>query len=120
MHISAMNVRICFQKNTVVTDEIGNHTNEWEDYFSCYATVSDQYGNEEQGAGQMAVSEKMDFTVRYSSETAALTTDGFRIRFQDRVYNILSIDAMAFRHNSIKIHGERERRQEDVSSHTSG
>ena len=39
MNIAAMNVRICFQKSSVVTDEIGNHTNEWVDYFSCYATV---------------------------------------------------------------------------------
>ena len=37
MNISNMNVRITFQKNAVVIDKIGNHTNEWQDYYSCYA-----------------------------------------------------------------------------------
>ena len=31
MDIAAMNVRIKFQKNAVVTDKIGNHTNSWTD-----------------------------------------------------------------------------------------
>ena len=44
MYISNLNVRITFQKNAVVIDKIGNHTNEWQDYYSCYATVSGETG----------------------------------------------------------------------------
>ena len=44
MNISNLNVRIRFQKNAVVIDKIGNHTNEWQDYYSCYATVSGETG----------------------------------------------------------------------------
>ena len=44
MYISNLNVRITFQKNAVVIDKIGNHTNEWKDYYSCYATVSGETG----------------------------------------------------------------------------
>ena len=39
MNIAAMRIRITFQKSQVVKDEIGNHTNEWVDYFSCYVKI---------------------------------------------------------------------------------
>ena len=110
MNIAAMNVRICFQKSSVVTDEIGNHTNEWADYFSCYATVSDKTADEADTAGQTVTSARMDFTVRYCSETAAVTSTGFRIMLGSRIYNIRSIDNMAFKNKSLKMHGELERR----------
>ena len=37
MNITAMNVKITFQKNNVVIDKIGNHTNKWVDYYSFLA-----------------------------------------------------------------------------------
>ncbi|TCL60572.1 SPP1 family predicted phage head-tail adaptor [Kineothrix alysoides] len=110
MHISALNVRIVFQRNETLVDTIGNHRNLWTDYFSCYATVSGQSGDETEEAGQTLVSEKVSFTVRYSSETATIVPDGFRILLADRIYNILSVDNMAFKHNSLKFRAELVRR----------
>lgn len=40
MEISRLNERITVEKNTVVTDAIGNHKNTWAPYFSCYAYAS--------------------------------------------------------------------------------
>lgn len=51
MQIALLNVRITFQKNQVVSDEIGNRRNVWEDYYTCYATVSGEGGNEKVLAG---------------------------------------------------------------------
>ena len=110
MNIAAMNVRICFQKSSVVTDEIGNHTNEWVDYFSCYATVCVKCADDPDTAWLAVTSERMDFTVRYCSETAAVTSTGFRIMLGSRIYNIRSIDNMAFKNKSLKMHGKLERR----------
>ena len=45
MDIASMNVQITFQKNEVQTDEIGNRTNAWEDYYSCHASVSGENGS---------------------------------------------------------------------------
>ena len=45
MDVAAMNVRIMFQKNEMVSDAIGNHENVWTDYYSCHATVSDSLGS---------------------------------------------------------------------------
>lgn len=110
MHISALNIRILFQRNETLTDAIGNHRNQWTDYFSCYATASGQNGEEQDETGQTVVNERIDFTVRYSSETAVVTTDKYRILLHDRIYNILSVDDMAFKHNSLKFHAELVRR----------
>ena len=40
MDISHLNKKITVQKNTVTVDELGNHLNTWEDFYSCHATVS--------------------------------------------------------------------------------
>ena len=45
----------------------------------------------------------MDFTVRYSSETAAIDSKHYRILLGDRIYNILHVDDMGFKHNSRKL-----------------
>ena len=50
MDIAALNVEVTFQKNMVVTDEVGNHKNSWEDYFTCHATVGTGTGTEATGA----------------------------------------------------------------------
>ncbi len=111
MHIAAMNVKITFQKSITMEDEIGNHESTWSDYFSCYATTSTKTGSEEEEAGTVNVRERLDFTVRYCKETANITSDGFRIILKDRIYNILSVDDMAFKHRSLKMHAELEGRQ---------
>ena len=45
-------------------------------------------------------------TVRYSSETAAVNSKQYRVLLGGRIYNILSIDEMGFKHNSRKFHTE--------------
>lgn len=110
MHISAMNLRITFQKNEVVSDDIGNRTNAWTDYFSCYATASGKSGDESEETAQTVVTERMDFTVRYCSETALIVPDKYRILVGERIYDIKSVDDMAFKHHSLKMHGELKRR----------
>lgn len=110
MDVAALNVRITIQKNEVETDSIGNHTSVWKDYFTCWATCSNQTGKEEDAAGQTLEDDRMDFTVRYSSETAAVTSTKYRILLNGRIYNIDHVDDMAFRHRSLKFHATLVRR----------
>ena len=35
MKVALLNEKILIQKAVVITDEIGNRKNTWEDYFSC-------------------------------------------------------------------------------------
>ena len=104
MNIAGLRVRITIQRNSTRIDSIGNHTSAWENYFSCWATASasGRSAEEENAAGHTEEADRMDFTVRWSSETAAVNSKQYRIVLGERIYDIVSIDDMGFRHNSRK------------------
>ena len=108
MNISGLRVRITIQKNETVVDRYANHKSAWADYFTCWATAvtSGMSGSEEETAGHTVEADRLDITVRYSSETAAVNSKEYRILLLGRIYNILGIDEMGFRHNSRKFHAE--------------
>lgn len=102
MNIAGLRVRITIQQNSTKIDAIGNRTSEWADYFSCWATASTGGGSESEEAGHTVEGDTLSFTVRWSSETAAVNSKQYRILLGDRIYNITGIDDMGFRHNSRK------------------
>ena len=104
MNIAGMRVRITIQKNETVTDKYGNHKSTWTDYFKCWATASNQTGEETKETGTTTEEDRMDFTVRYSSETAAVVSTKYRILLMDRIYDIDHVDDMGFKKNSRKFH----------------
>ena len=55
MNIALLNERIVIQKNEVTVDENRNHTNTWEDYYSCHATISGSSEVAEKQAAGLAV-----------------------------------------------------------------
>ena len=65
MKVALLNEKIQIQKAVVITDEIGNRKNTWEDYFSCYATISGESGSESNVAGMMVEDTDIAFTVRW-------------------------------------------------------
>ena len=108
MNIAGLRVRITIQKNETVVDKYGNHKSEWTDYFSCWvtATKSGKSAEETEHAGTTQEADRLDITVRHSSETAAVNSKQYRILLLGRIYNIISIDDMGFRHNSRKFYTE--------------
>lgn len=110
MDIARLNVRIVIQKNEVDVDKYGNHLNRWKDYFRCWATCSNQSGNEGDEAGQTLEEDRMDFTVRYCPETAVVVSTKYRILLDGRIYNIEHVDDMAFKRRSRKFHAVLVRR----------
>ena len=110
MDIAAMNVRGTFQKNETVTDQYGNHKNVWTDYFTCYATISGENGQEQAVVGETVENTDMNVTVRYCSETAVVTSTGYRILFAGELYNILAIDHLNFKKRALKFKCRKERR----------
>ena len=112
MNIAGLRVRITIQKNETVVDKYGNHTSAWTDYFSCWATAvtSGLSSKEEEAAGHTVEADRLDFTVRWSSETAVLNSKQYRVMLGGRIYNILSIDEMGFKHNSRKLHAQLSER----------
>ena len=95
MDIARLKVRITIEKSTVKVDEIGNHTNGWEDYYSCYA-YPNTYTVDETESKADYENQTIAFSVRACEKTKALTSIGFRVQFEGQVYNIVSIDKMNY------------------------
>ena len=110
MNIGLLNLRILIQKNSVISDAIGNRRNTWADYFSCYATIGGESGTEVNRAGETLESVDISFTVRYSSETAAVTPTGYRIMYGGELYNIISVDHQNNKRKSLKFRCSKVRR----------
>ena len=103
MDIAAMNVRVTFQKNETVTDEYGNHKSAWTDYYSCFATISGENGQEQAVVGEVVEHTDMNVTVRYCSETATVTSTKYRLLFGDDIYDILAVDHLNFKKKALKV-----------------
>lgn len=110
MDIALLNVRITIQKNEVVTDAVGNHKNTWANWYSCYATVSNESPSEETSAGVVIDNSKMDFTIRWCHLAAEIDAEHFRVQYAGEIYNILGIDHMNFKKKSIKLKCQKVRR----------
>ena len=110
MDIGLLNLRILIQKNAVVSDAIGNRKNTWTDYFSCYATIGGESGTEVHRAGETLESADLSFTVRYCSETAAVTPSGYRIVYGGELYNIIAVDHQNNKRKSLKFRCSKVRR----------
>lgn len=110
MEIALLNVHIVFQKNAVVVDAIGNHTNTWNDYYSCHATVSGEGGKEVSIAGTVVDDSDLSFTVRYCRKASVIESTKYRILFSGELYNILSVDHMNYKRNCLKFKCQKVRR----------
>lgn len=110
MDIALLNVLITFQKNEVVVDDIGNHINQWTDFYHCHATVSGEGGTETAVAGITVDDSDLSFTVRYCKKASFVEVIGYRIVFQEELYNILAIDHMSYKRKSIKFKCQKVRR----------
>lgn len=113
MDIALMNEKVRFQKNRIVTDNIGNHKNEWEDFYSCFATISGEGYNsskEKEAAGLTVEDTAMSVTVRYCRKTAEITSDEFRILFRGEIYNIVNVDHLNYKKKCLKFNCRKARR----------
>ena len=101
VEIGSLDARVTFQKNSASVDRFGNHTNSWEDYFTCHA-FADTWQREESGDEVMKAAESLTFTCRYCPELSVVTSTGYRILFNGMAYDILSVDHMNYDRRSIK------------------
>ena len=110
MDIALLNVKIVIQKNSVVVDKIGNHKNEWTDYYSCYAIASGESPSENTDAGTVVDNSKIDFTIGDCKSGSAVDSTGYRVIYNGEIYNILGIDHKNFKKRSVKLKCQKARR----------
>lgn len=101
--IARFNERITIQKNTVVTDRIGNHTNAWADWFSCFAYASTYQYDKEEAAATTRQEQTINFEVRYCTELKDLDSTHYRVSFHGQPYDIESVDMMNYQRKTIRI-----------------
>ena len=110
MKVALLNEKILIQRTIVISDAIGNRKNIWEDYFTCFATISDESGNEQLEAGLNLDGVNISFTVRWCAALSYIDSTGYRIVFREDIYNILAVDHMNYKKKSLKFKCRKVRR----------
>lgn len=108
MNIAKLNQRIQIQKAVSKTDEVGNVIQQWQDFYSCFASVNTAGGKERQ-KGDTEEQQTVSFTVRFCRKLAELSSVEYRIVFCEKFYNIVSVDFADYGRKTILIKGESEK-----------
>lgn len=112
MNIGMLRTRITIEKNETIIDRYANHHSEWTPHFSCWATVSTsgQTMEEKEVAAHTVDQERLDVTVRYSSETACVNSKEYRIRINEQIYDIINVNDMGFKKECRKFQVKKKER----------
>ena len=95
MEIGKLNQRIAVLENHCKKDAIGNHKAKWEEVFSLWAsvTVGNTQGSasEETNTGVTREIQRIEVTIRQTSQTKKMGSTVYRIRFDGIDYDIKGI-----------------------------
>nr|DAV75587.1 MAG TPA: Putative head tail adaptor [Caudoviricetes sp.] len=107
MDISKLNQRIEIQKGVSKTDEVGNVLQQWQVFYSCFASVKTAGGKERQ-KGDKEEQHSVAFAVRFCKKLSELSAVDYRIMFRGKNYNIVQVDFADYGGKTIKIKAESE------------
>lgn len=99
MKIGDLRHRITLQKYIETTDQEGFSTQEWQDIATVWASVENLYGREYWQAAAIQAENTVKFTIRYRKDI----DNTMRIKFQNKLYNIISVDNIKYRNEYIEI-----------------
>lgn len=113
MNIGLLNEKVTFQKNELVVDAIGNHTNAWVDDYVCSATIGGEgmaSSKEQEIAGTVVEDVGMTVTVRYCRKISKIKSTTHRIVFCGEIYDITNVDHVNYKKKSMKFSCRKVRR----------
>ena len=108
MDIGSMKQRITIQKQQTVVDGIGNHTSEWNEFYSCFAYANLASANENGTQPTVRSEEVLIFIIRWCRKLQYLNSKEYRISFCENIYNITCVNDVQFGHQKLKITGKRQ------------
>ena len=91
MEIGNLNQRITILEQSTRVDNIGNHKAQWDEFFSCWASVSVKNSAENSDNGTTKEVQTLQFTIRQNSMTMGISTTANRISFRGVIYDIIGI-----------------------------
>lgn len=103
MDAGAYRGKLVIQKMKSEQDEIGNPLEKWEDYKKCYAYVNGLSGKEYWEAANVQQENTVEFVFRWKPFFDMMDTKQYRILFNEKSYNIRSIDNIRYRNKTVKI-----------------
>ena len=115
MDISKLNQRILIQKGNTQTDDVGNVLRQWQDFYSCFASIKTTGGKERQ-KGDTEEQQTVSFTVRFCKKLSELSAVDYRIMFRGRNYNIVQVDFADYDSKTVKIKAESEESYGSIST----
>ena len=113
MSVVWLSEKVTFQKNDVVRDRYGNHLNEWDDFYTCFATIGGEglaSSKEKEVAGMTVEDVSMTVTIRYCQKASQITSTGFRLRMNQDLYDILNVDHLNYKKKFLKFTCRKVRR----------
>lgn len=90
--IGALNRRITIEQLAVTVNDNGFETETWTTYKTVWAAAANLSGSEYYAAAAVRAERTIEFVIRY----LAGTNDKMRISFQDKHYNVTSVDNVDF------------------------
>ncbi|KGK87366.1 phage head closure protein [Clostridium sp. HMP27] len=99
MDIGELRHRITFQKLTANTNENGFEMEDWQDYKTVWAAITNLHGREYFEAAAVKEENTVKFTIRYVPNIEPT----MRILFKGKQYNINSIDNIKYKNKYIEI-----------------
>ena len=91
MEIGNLNQRITILEHSTKIDSIGNHKAQWEELFSCWASVAVKSSSETTEAGVTKEVSTLEFTVRQTPDTMRINSTTHKILFRGLTYDINSV-----------------------------
>lgn len=91
MEIGKLNQRITILEQSTRVDNIGNHKAQWDEFFSCWASVSVKNSAENSDNGTTKEVQTLQFMIRQNSMTMGISTTANRISFRGVIYDIIGI-----------------------------
>lgn len=91
MEIGKLNQRITILEHRTIIDNIGNHKAQWDEVFSCWASMSVKNSVENSDNGTTKEVQTLQFMIRQNSMTMGISTSANRISFRGVIYDITGI-----------------------------
>lgn len=84
--------KIVIQKMEIIEDEIGNQKKEWIDWKTVWAERNNLWGQEYYAARAVNEENTLVFTTRYAPFIDEINNTSYRIKFNNKTYDIKQID----------------------------
>ena len=109
MNIAKLNTKIIIQRSELIIDDIGNQELIWNDFYNCFSSISGFNGDEKEGESSVYNTERLNFTIRYCNASSKINSENYRVLYDEKIYNISSVDPMANYNKTLKLKCELER-----------